>query len=160
MTPVLSIVRIEYCDFSSELSDSNSQFKAKSVYEPAAFACKNLKIVGVTCYLEEFPEHDRTAGHAHSPQLSPVSSTCSPAQSSHGLDRICSENFADKAYEPDLLLPSIKIATFAGQSEIKLKVKQNMAVPGPKVKAIMRGFCLHAVIALFGPPTPLKSRKF
>ncbi|KAJ7384666.1 Autophagy- protein 2 [Desmophyllum pertusum] len=31
------------------------------------------------------------------------------------------------------LLPPIKIATFAGHSEIKLKLKQNVAVPGPKM---------------------------
>ena len=32
-----------------------------------------------------------------------------------------------------VLLPPIKVATFAGHSEIKLKLKQNAAVPGPRV---------------------------
>ena len=43
---------------------------------------------------------------------------------------------AEQFHSPPLsgvLLPPIKVATFAGHSEIKLKLKQNSAVPGPRV---------------------------
>lgn len=136
----IPITRIDYSDLSTELSENNSQFKSKSVYEPAAFACKNLKFVGVTCHLDEFPERERTMPHGlhadspYSPPPSPGSSTSSPPiPTPLGPDSISAESFA-APYYPDHLLPSIKIATFAGQSEIKLKVKQNLAVPGPRVR--------------------------
>lgn len=132
--------RIDYLDLSTELAEENSHFKAKSVYEPAACACKNLKIFGVSVHLDEFPEESRTVSQvpdfSHSPPPSLISGSCSPLlhNPSNPLGRLSLS--ADQISKPSLsgsLLPQIKIVTFAGHSEIKLKLKQNVTVPGPKV---------------------------
>ena len=134
------ICRIDYLDLSTELAEENSHFKAKSVYEPAACACKNLKIFGVSVHLDEFPEESRTVSQvpdfSHSPPPSLISGSCSPLlhNPSNPLGRLSLS--ADQISKPSLsgsLLPQIKIVTFAGHSEIKLKLKQNVTVPGPKV---------------------------
>lgn len=71
-----------------------------------------------------------------SPPPSPGSDSCSPPlHHPHGPLEGLSLS-AEQFTTPPLsgsLLPPIKIATFAGHSEIKLKLKQNVAVPGPKV---------------------------
>lgn len=136
----IHIKRIDYLDLSTELAEENSHFKAKSVYEPAACACKNLKIFGVSVHLDEFPEESRTVSQvpdfSHSPPPSLISGSCSPLlhNPSNPLGRLSLS--ADQISKPSLsgsLLPQIKIVTFAGHSEIKLKLKQNVTVPGPKV---------------------------
>lgn len=132
--------RIDYSDLSTELGERDSHYKAKSVYEPAACACKNLKIFGVSIHLDEFPEESRTMPQAsdlpQSPPPSPGSGSCSPPlhhphSPLEGLS-LSAEQFPTRPLSGSLL-PQIKIATFAGHSEIKLKLKQNVAVPGPKV---------------------------
>lgn len=132
--------RIDYSDLSTELGERDSHYKAKSVYEPAACACKNLKIFGVSIHLDEFPEESRTMPQVsdlpQSPPPSPGSGSCSPPlHHPHGpLEglSLSAEQFPTRPLSGSLL-PQIKIATFAGHSEIKLKLKQNVAVPGPKV---------------------------
>lgn len=135
----VSICRIDYSDLSTELAERDSHYKAKSVYEPAACACKNLKIFGISVHLDEFPEESRTVPQVPDYPESPLGSgSCSPPlhlphNTLEGLS-LSAEQF----HTPPLsgsLLPQIKIATFAGHSEIKLKLKQNVAVPGPKVNA-------------------------
>ncbi|XP_020613758.1 autophagy-related protein 2 homolog A-like [Orbicella faveolata] len=136
----IHIRRIDYSDLSTELGERDSHYKAKSVYEPAACACKNLKIFGVSVHLDEFPEESRTMPQApdfpQSPPPSPGSDSCSPPlHHSHSPLEGLSLSAEQLPTHPlsGSLLPPIKIATFAGHSEIKLKLKQNVAVPGPKV---------------------------
>ena len=137
---VVFIFRIDYSDLSTALAERDSHYKAKSVYEPAACACKNLKIFGVSVHFDEFPEESRTMPQApdypESPPPSPRSGSCSPPlhhphSTLEGLS-LSAEQFHSSPLSGSLL-PQIKIATFAGHSEIKLKLKQNVAVPGPKV---------------------------
>ena len=139
--------RIDYSDLSTELAERDSHYKAKSVYEPAACACKKLKIFGVSVHLDEFPEQSRTVPHfpdcGESPPPSPSSGSCSPPlhQPHSTLEGVSLS--AERFDSPSLsgnLLPQIKVATFAGHSEIKIKLKQNVAVPGPKVSL---GLYLH-----------------
>lgn len=137
---VVVVYRIDYSDLSTELGERDSHYKAKSVYEPAACACKNLKIFGVSVHLDEFPEESRTMPQApdfpQSPPPSPGSDSCSPPlHHSHSPLEGLSLSAEQLPTHPlsGSLLPPIKIATFAGHSEIKLKLKQNVAVPGPKV---------------------------
>ena len=134
------VYRIDYSDLSTELGERDSHYKAKSVYEPAACACKNLKIFGVSIHLEEFPEESRTIPQAPdfppSPPPSPGSDSCSPPlHHPHGPLEGLSLSAEQFPSHPLLgsLLPAIKVVTFSGHSEIKLKLKQNVAVPGPKV---------------------------
>lgn len=136
----IHIKRIDYSDLSTELAERDSHYKAKSVYEPAACACKKLKIFGVSVHLDEFPEQSRTVPHfpdcGESPPPSPSSGSCSPPlhQPHSTLEGVSLS--AERFDSPSLsgnLLPQIKVATFAGHSEIKIKLKQNVAVPGPKV---------------------------
>lgn len=132
--------RIDYLDLSTELAERDSHYKAKSVYEPAACACKNLKIFGVSVHLDEFPEESRTIpqvpDYSYSPPPSPGSGSSSPPlhyphSSLEGVS-MSAEQFRSPPLS-GVLLPPIKVATFAGHSEIKLKLKQNSAVPGPRV---------------------------
>lgn len=132
--------RIDYSDLSTELAERDSHYKAKSVYEPAACACKNLKIFGVSVHLDEFPEESRTIpqvpDYPYSPPPSPGSGSSSPPlhyphSSLEGVS-MSAEQFRSPPLS-GVLLPPIKVATFAGHSEIKLKLKQNSAVPGPRV---------------------------
>lgn len=130
---ILLFNSIDYSDLSTELSDQNPYFKPKSVYEPAAFAIKNLKISGVSLYMDEFHEAARTmppgfdCDSPHSPPPSPTVS--SPSMSA------CFESVASQLAksEKSSLLPSIQIGRFSGKLEVKLKLKQNVAVPGSKV---------------------------
>ena len=140
---LFAFCRIVYLDLSTELAERDILYKPKSVYEPAACACKNLKIFGVSVHLDEFPEQSRTVPQSsdspHSPPPSPEGGSRSPPLPHSTFDaRSFSDEYFTTPSTPGNLLPPIKIATFAGQSEIKLKLKQNIAVPGPKVKCAMR----------------------
>lgn len=125
---------------STELAERDTHYKARSVYEPAACACKKLKIFGVSVHLDEFPEESRTVPLIQdSPESlppSPGSGSCSlPLHRLHntlGGSSLSAEEFFTPSHSASLL-PQIKVATFAGQSEVKLKLKQNVALPGPKV---------------------------
>lgn len=126
--------RVDYSDLSTELSEKDAQFKAKSVYEPAAFAFKNLKIFGVCAYLDEFDEKARTMPPGFGSD-SPVSPPPSPTVSSPSMTSACFESVVSQLAksEKSSLLPSIQIGNFAGGLEVKLKLKQNNAVTGSKV---------------------------
>ena len=110
-------------------------YKAKSVYERAAFACKNLKIFGVSVHLNEFHDKTKPVG-TESPPPSPDSNTSSPpiSPSYYGLSshKLTADQYATPPRQTNLL-PSVMIACCAGNQELKLKIKQNLAVPGPKV---------------------------
>ena len=126
---------------STELAERDIHYKAKSVYEPAACACKKLKIFGLSVHLDEFPEDSRTMplnrDYPDSLPPSPGSGSCSlPPHHLHNTlegGSLSAEEFFTSSHSANLL-PQIKVATFAGQSEVKLKLKQNVALPGPKVQ--------------------------
>ncbi|XP_020894955.1 autophagy-related protein 2 homolog A, partial [Exaiptasia diaphana] len=130
----IHIKRVDYSDLSTELSEKDAQYKAKSVYEPAAFAFKNLKIFGVCAYLDEFEEKARTMPPGFDSD-SPTSPPPSPTVSSPSMTSACFESVVSQLAksEKSSLLPSIQIGNFAGGLEVKLKLKQNNAVTGSKV---------------------------
>jgi hypothetical protein len=127
--------RIDYTDLSTELTDKDNQYKAKSVYEPAAFAFKNLKIFGATAYLDEFHETARTMPPGFNPE-SPESPPPSPSSgmSSPSISP-CFNDMAEQLAKSSKisLLPSIQIGSFSGHLELKIKLKQNISIPGSKV---------------------------
>lgn len=134
----IHIKRIDYSDLSTELAERDSHYKAKSVYEPAACACKKLKIFGISVHLDEFPEESRTIPQApeYHDSLPPSPGSCSPPLH-HPHSTFDGLSLSpEQCHTPPLsgsLLPQIKVATVAGHSEIKLKLKQNLHVPGPKM---------------------------
>ncbi|XP_029191275.2 LOW QUALITY PROTEIN: autophagy-related protein 2 homolog A-like [Acropora millepora] len=136
----IHIKRIEYSDLSTELAERDIHYKPRAVYEPAACACKKLKIFGLSVHLDEFPEDSRTMplnrDYPDSLPPSPGSGSCSlPPHHLHNTlegGSLSAEEFFTSSHSANLL-PQIKVATFAGQSEVKLKLKQNVALPGPKV---------------------------
>ncbi|XP_032229224.2 autophagy-related protein 2 homolog B isoform X2 [Nematostella vectensis] len=135
----LHIKRIDYSDLSTELAEGDNQYKPKSVYEPAAFAYKNLKIYGISAYLDEFHETARTVpstiGHRSpdSPPPSPNSGASSPPISLGSMGNLANELYDKSKLSQTSLLPAIQIANFAGNQEVKLRVKQNSAIPGTKI---------------------------
>lgn len=137
---VIPFCRIDYSDLSTELAERDSHYKAKSVYEPAACACKKLKIFGISVHLDEFPEESRTIPQAaeYHDSLPPSPGSCSPPLH-HPHSTFDGLSLSpEQCHTPPLsgsLLPQIKVATVAGHSEIKLKLKQNLHVPGPKVSS-------------------------
>ncbi|KAK2567359.1 Autophagy-related protein 2-like protein B [Acropora cervicornis] len=103
-------------------------YKAKSVYEPAACACKKLKIFGLSVHLDEFPEDSRTVSlirdYPDSLPPSPGSGSCSlPPHHLHNTlegGSLSAEEFFMSSHSANLL-PQIKVATFAGQSEVDVE---------------------------------------
>lgn len=149
--PMIIFYRIDYCDLSTEVSEQ-SQYKAKSVYEPAAFAFKNLKIFGVSVYLDEFHEAARTMPpgfDCDSPASSPPSPTVSSPSMSACFDSVASQLAKS---EKSSLLPSIQIGSFSGGLEVKLKLKQNVSVTGSKVD-LKQSYTKSSNIILCGRPS-------
>lgn len=133
---IFCFTRIDYSDLSTELGNNDDQYKAKSVYEPAAFAFKNLKIFGASAYLDEFHEAARTLPpgfDTESPESPPPSPTSGLSSSSLSP---CLNGIVDEFAKSNKssLLPPTQIGNFSGHLEIKVKLKQNVSVPGSKVQ--------------------------
>ena len=104
-----------------------------SVYEPVAIAIKNFQIIGVRLFLDEFPEQKRTRlkeATGHNDEHSDGHHSLTPILN-EGLAKIMTEN---QNSEPQILMPQVQILGSCGKQSIKVKLKQNDALPGPKVR--------------------------
>ena len=96
-----------------------------SVYEPVAIAIKNFQMVGLSVMLDEFPKDKRTRiREADDDNLPSIND-----EYRFSLKEI--ENNAED------LLPRLKILSSTGKQNVKVKLKQNDALPGPKVVFLM-----------------------
>ena len=110
-------------------------------FTPAAIAHKNLQMMGVTIHCEEFPEEQRLSSStspesdryekdggntfeamASSPEMPPQHHEVGP--------KVSTKTLTDERQE---LLESCIIGECTGKQEIKLKIKQNEQISGPKV---------------------------
>ena len=102
----------------------NEKTPQHSVYEPVAVAIKNFQIVGVNMFIDEFPKHKRTRMRT---AYSDEDLSGSPDEYSfYGYRQSPDENIPN-------LLKRVKFLSSCGKQNIKLKLKQNDAIPGHKV---------------------------
>lgn len=149
--------RIDYADLSNEDVGGDAHVQ-HSVYEPVAIAIKNFQIKGLFLYMDEFPRHKRTKLREASTIDDDMflSAPCElespgifdPDASSRLSDVPGRVAFAD-------LLPSVKILGLSsGKQNIKVKLKQNDALPGPKVSGCVSLLMLSFVSFLSTGHTP------
>lgn len=130
----LHIDCMDYWDLShEEIGQENAP--QHSVYEPVAVAIKNFQMKGINLFIDEFPKHKRT-------RLREVLSDenldeCRIDQFSHvGEDFYKYSTKQRKESEKDDmpgLLQKVKILSSYGKQNVKVKLKQSEALPGPKV---------------------------
>ncbi|XP_033110504.1 autophagy-related protein 2 homolog A-like [Anneissia japonica] len=136
----IRIQRINYFDdVAKDMSDQGSSVDPgmPKRFEPAAVAVKNLQMFGLTVHCEEFSEERRESSE----------STSEPLQSP--------QPFESLAYSPPMppqhqqmergisakpptqdkpMLESAVIGSCTGKQELKIKIKQNEALSGPKAE--------------------------
>lgn len=107
----------------------NENSPQHSVYEPVAVAIKNFQIVGVNMFIDEFSKQKRTRlRNAYSDD--DLSGSPDPDDYSfYGYKHSPDENIPN-------LLPKSKFLSSCGKQNIKLKLKQNDAIPGHKVSQL------------------------
>ena len=101
-----------------------------SVYEPVAIAVKNFQIYGMKLYMDEFPYEKRT-------KLRESEERDSLDDEGHQFHSQMSIGYGEKlgGIQKDVqnLMPQVQILGSHGKQSIKIKIKQNDALPGPKV---------------------------
>ena len=119
--------RIDYMDLSHDelCRDPDS---AKIVYEPVAIATKNFQILGLRLYMDEFPYEKRT-------RLRETEDQDHEEYESHG--KFSSQQYpsikGSQTRESTSLMPQVQILGSHRKQSVRLKIKHNDALPGPKV---------------------------
>ena len=112
--------RVDYWDLSHEEMGQDN-IPQHSVYEPVAIAIKNFQMMGLSVMLDEFPKDKRTRiREADDDNL-------------HSLDDEYKFNLKEIENNVEDLLPRLKLLSSTGKQNVKVKLKQNDALPGPKV---------------------------
>ncbi|CAM4578212.1 unnamed protein product [Lepidochelys olivacea] len=121
------IKRLDYCD---EAVKDPSQVLPVDIHQPPAFVHKILQLSGVQLYYEEFPES--AASPVPGPQ--PQSQMSESLSSASGAVPEC----------PD---PPLQIGSCSGYMEMRIKLKQNEAFPGPKLELDGKLGSLHLLVS-------------
>uniref|UniRef100_A0A8C4W0J5 Autophagy related 2A n=1 Tax=Gopherus evgoodei TaxID=1825980 RepID=A0A8C4W0J5_9SAUR len=117
------IKRLDYCD--EAVKDPN-QVLPVDIHQPPAFVHKILQLSGVQLYYEEFPES--AASPVPGPQMSESLSSAS----------------GEAPESPDRPL---QIGSCSGYMEMRIKLKQNEAFPGPKLELDGKLGSLHLLVS-------------
>lgn len=139
----IKIKRIEYFDDLAKEEGSPVDDTFRTTWEPAAIAHKNLLIDGMQILCDEFsrPTH-QTPSRMYSSDsyqqtfMSTTSSPPSPLDSQGGTVPV-TEVFSDP----------VQIAGFTGKSSLKVKLKQEEGVQGPKVEIELDVGGLHLLLS-------------
>uniref|UniRef100_A0A8C4Q9H4 Autophagy related 2B n=1 Tax=Eptatretus burgeri TaxID=7764 RepID=A0A8C4Q9H4_EPTBU len=123
------IKRMEYHDEAANEPAAGSDYEATpvNVHQPAAFAHKVLQVTGLSFFFDEFPDDEiypRTTDQDAEPKLSP---SWSPRLISEPHPQFSRTSGATVTSDP------IQIGNCAGRVEVKVHLKQNDALPGPKL---------------------------
>ena len=101
---------------------------AKIVYEPVAVAIKNFQIIGLRLYMDEFPYEKRT-------RLRETEDHQDVDYEGHDLhshqDYPAIRGF--QTGEIASLMPQVQILGTHGKQSVRIKIKHNDTLPGPKV---------------------------
>ncbi|XP_032665002.1 autophagy-related protein 2 homolog A isoform X2 [Odontomachus brunneus] len=122
----MCIQNLEYSD-EAGLDPSSTSLDCKEsakTYIISAFTTKRFYLEGVTFNTDEFPSHARTFSK------SMVESTCSTPDSKNTPHTPSEGNAANNVSESN----PIMFAKLAGRQEMRLKIKQEEGVSGPKVE--------------------------
>ncbi|XP_052273890.1 autophagy-related protein 2 homolog A-like isoform X2 [Dreissena polymorpha] len=125
------IRRIEYFDEMATTSDGTSVDDNAS-FEPAAFVLKNLHLEGVQLYYDEIGAQQSPSRSCSSLWGSPTQMFLS-ARSMPASGEYQSMSKSDADHPPALPEPN-QVAIVTGRQEIRLKLKQNDALHGPKLE--------------------------
>ncbi|XP_041037856.1 autophagy-related protein 2 homolog A [Carcharodon carcharias] len=136
------IKRLEYCD--EAVKDSGGFSKRDpipiDIHQPPAFVHKVLQFSGVLLHYEEIPEQGRE------PQTSaPIPQRAESAAPSAGESHACPEASSRTAEGSSLPphSPMMQIGSCTGCMEMTVKLKQNDALPGPKLELDGKMGSLH-----------------
>lgn len=121
------IKRLDYCD--EAVKDPN-QVLPVDIHQPPAFVHKILQLSGVQLYYEEFPES--AASPVPGPQPQP--------QMSESLSSASGE-------APECPDRPLQIGSCSGYMEMRIKLKQNEAFPGPKLELDGKLGSLHLLVS-------------
>ncbi|XP_034632027.1 autophagy-related protein 2 homolog A isoform X1 [Trachemys scripta elegans] len=121
------IKRLDYCD--EAVKDPN-QVLPVDIHQPPAFVHKILQLSGMQLYYEEFPES--AASPVPGPQPQP--------QMSESLSSASGE-------APEGPDPPLQIGSCSGYMEMRIKLKQNEAFPGPRLELDGKLGSLHLLVS-------------
>ena len=122
------LFRIDYWDLSHEEVGKENTPK-HSVYEPVAVAIKNFQMIGINLFVEEFPKNERTRLRDVFSDEDFSGSPMTPV--SEGLMQFQRKISEDEGIHD--LLPKVKFLSSCGKQNVKIRLKQNEAIHGPKV---------------------------
>ncbi|XP_048370192.1 autophagy-related protein 2 homolog A [Sphaerodactylus townsendi] len=122
------IKRLEYCD---EAVKDPGQVLPVNIHQPPAFVHKILQLSGILLYYEEFTEH---SGGSNVRAPSPVPKEAVESSSSQG-------------EEEETAAPLLQIGSCSGYTEMRIKLKQNEAFPGPKLELDGKMGSLHLLLS-------------
>ncbi|XP_053224319.1 autophagy-related protein 2 homolog A isoform X2 [Podarcis raffonei] len=126
----MHIKRLDYCD---EAVKEPGQAITVDIHQPPPFVHKILQLSGVLLYYEEFA--GGAGGHMPS---SPVPKGAAES----------SESQAEEAEEEEASPSSLlQIGSCSGYTEMRIKLKQNEAFPGPKLELDGKMGSLHLLLA-------------
>ncbi|XP_022329168.2 autophagy-related protein 2 homolog B-like [Crassostrea virginica] len=139
----IKIKRIEYFDDLAKEEGSPVDDTSRMTWEPAAIAHKNLLIDGIQILCDEFsrPAQQTQPGmdsNESSPQTF-LSATSSPP-CSHG-------NQSGTGPVTEVFSDPVQIAGFTGKSCLKIKLKQEEGVSGPKVEIELEVGGVHLLLS-------------
>ena len=101
---------------------------SKVVYEPVAIAIKNFQIHGIRLYMDEFPYERRT-------RLREADAQLDTDYESH--DLYSHQQFPSikggQTRETTSFMPQAQILGSHGKQSVRIKIKHNDSLPGPKV---------------------------
>ncbi|XP_062621343.1 autophagy-related protein 2 homolog B-like, partial [Saccostrea cucullata] len=126
----IKIKRVEYFDDLAKEEGSPVDDASRTTWEPAAVAHKNILIDGIQILCDEFSRptqqnYDRMDSTGSSPQT--FMSTTSSPPCSH-------DNQQGTSPVTEVFSDPVQIAGFTGRSSLKVKIKQEEGVQGPKVE--------------------------
>uniref|UniRef100_A0ABM5F3Q6 Autophagy-related protein 2 homolog A-like isoform X2 n=1 Tax=Pogona vitticeps TaxID=103695 RepID=A0ABM5F3Q6_9SAUR len=117
------IKRLDYCD---EAVKDPEQALPVDIHQPPPFVHKILQLSGVLFYYEDFSE-----GSGSAP---------SPVPKEEAEPSACREEEASSS-------PLLQIGSCSGYTEMRIKLKQNEAFPGPKLELDGKAGSLHLLLA-------------
>lgn len=134
----LYVRRIDYWDLSHEEVGKENTPK-HSVYEPVAVAIKNFQMIGINLFIEEFPKNKRTRIrdiYSDEDLTSMPLATPGRVDDDDGMSRL-QRSFSEDDKETPGLTPKVKFLSSCGKQNVKIRLKQNESIPGPKVSIHM-----------------------
>ncbi|XP_077183581.1 autophagy-related protein 2 homolog A [Paroedura picta] len=122
------IKKLEYCD---EAVKDPGQMLPVNIHQPPAFVHKILQLSGILLYYEEFTDGGGDSG-IRAPSPAP---------------KEAAESSGSQREEEEMASPLLQIGSCSGYTEMRIKLKQNEAFPGPKLELDGKMGSLHLLLS-------------